>query len=227
MSTTAAPANTQRIALFYQDYVGKKVAMAVSGLVLFGYVVGHMAGNLQIFMGREQINAYARTLHASAALLWGVRILLLLAVGVNIYTGLALAAKSRAARPVAYKVKGQRHPNLAGRTMVLSGLVIGAFVVFHLLHLTTGTVHPQFVHLDPYDNMVKGFQVPAVAISYLVAVFLLGVHLYHGAWSMFQSVGINHPRYTPALRKFAAVFAFLLVVGFSSVPIAVLTGLVG
>lgn len=227
MSSTAAPTKPQRIALFYQDYVGKKIAMALSGLILFGYVIAHMTGNLQIFMGREQINAYARTLHASSGLLWTARTVLLIAVGIHIYTGLSLAAKSRAARPVVYKVKGQRHPNLAGRTMVLSGAVIGAFVVFHLLHLTTGTVHPAFVDLEPYDNMVNAFRVPAVAIAYIVSVFLLGVHLYHGAWSMFQSVGFNHPRYTPALRRFAAVFAFLLVIGFSSVPIAVLTGLVG
>jgi succinate dehydrogenase / fumarate reductase cytochrome b subunit len=228
MSTTAAPAASQRIALFYQDYIGKKVAMALSGVVLFGYVVIHMAGNLQIFMGRERINAYAHTLHESTALLWTARVVLLLAVGVHFYTGLSLAMISRAARPARYQVKGQRHPNLAARTMVLSGLVLAAFIVFHILHLTTGTIRPApFVELNPYDNMVQGFRQPAVALFYVISVCLLGAHLYHGAWSMFQSVGINHPRYTPGLRRFAAVMAFLLAIGFSTVPIAVLTGLVG
>ncbi|MCC6555924.1 MAG: succinate dehydrogenase cytochrome b subunit [Gemmatimonadaceae bacterium] len=226
MSSTA-PAATQRITLFYQDYVGKKVAMALSGVVLFGYVIIHMAGNLQIFAGREQLNAYAQALHANVPLLWIARIVLLLAVGIHFYTGISLAGASRAARPVRYQVKGQRHPNLAGRTMALSGLVLAAFIVFHILHLTTGTVQPApFADLRPYDNMVNSFRVIPVAGFYVLSVCLLGLHLYHGAWSMFQSVGFNHPRYTPALRRFAAVFAFLLAIGFSVVPIAVLTGMV-
>jgi succinate dehydrogenase / fumarate reductase cytochrome b subunit len=226
MSTTAAPSRSQQIALFYRDFVGKKVAMALSGVVLFGYVIIHMLGNLQIFLGRDSINAYAAALHSSAAVLWGARAVLLAAVVIHFYTGLSLAMRSRAARPVGYVAKGQRHPNLAARTMVLSGLVIGAFIVFHILHLTTGTAHPSFVALNPYDNMVRGFQVPAVAIAYVVSVALLGLHLYHGAWSMFQSVGINHPRYTPAIKKFAATTAILLIAGFSAVPLAVLFGLV-
>lgn len=226
MSTTQAPSTSQRIALFYGDFVGKKVAMAFSGVVLFGYVIAHMLGNLQIFLGRARLNAYAEALHASAALLWTVRVVLLVAVAVHFYTGLSLAGASRAARPVAYRVKGQRRPNLAARTMVLSGLVIGAFVVFHLLDLTIGTVHPGFIPLNPYDNMVHGFQVPAVAIAYVVAVCLLGLHLYHGAWSMFQSVGVSHPRYTPALKRFAATIAVVLAVGFSTVPLSVLLGFV-
>ena len=115
----------------------------------------------------------------------------------------------------------------AGRTMALSGLVLAAFIVFHILHLTTGTVQPApFADLRPYDNMVNSFRVIPVAGFYVLSVCLLGLHLYHGAWSMFQSVGFNHPRYTPALRRFAAVFAFLLAIGFSVVPIAVLTGMV-
>lgn len=230
MSSTAAPSSlptrAQRVALFYRDLVGKKFAMALSGVVLFGFVIGHMAGNLQVFLGREKINDYAVSLHSSAPLLWGLRIVLFISVVVHAYTGVTLAQLSRAARPVRYQVKGQRHPNVAARTMLLSGLVVAAFIVYHLLHLTTGTLHPEFVHLDPYDNLVNGFRVTPVAIAYLVSVSLLGLHLYHGAWSMFQSVGISHPRYSPALKRFAAAISVLLVVGFSSVPIAIMTGLV-
>jgi succinate dehydrogenase / fumarate reductase cytochrome b subunit len=226
-STAAASSPTQRFTLFYREYLGKKIAMALSGVVLFGYVVVHMLGNLQIFMGRERINAYAASLHSSALVLWGARAVLLVAVVVHAYTGLWLAQQSRAARPVRYQVNGQRYPNWAGRTMVLSGVVIGAFVVFHLLHLTTGTVHPSFVELKPYENMVSGFRMPIVALFYVLSVVLLGLHLYHGVWSMFQSVGVSHPRYTPVLKKASIFFAFLLAVGFSTVPLAVLLGLVG
>ncbi|AUX25368.1 succinate dehydrogenase [Sorangium cellulosum] len=230
MSSTAAPSTlpsrAQRVALFYRDLVGKKFAMALSGVIFFGYVIGHMAGNLQIFMGRQKINDYAAFLHGTPSLLWGTRIVLLLAFIVHVYTGITLAQHSRAARPVRYQVKGQRHPNVAARTMLLSGLVVGAFIVYHLLHLTTGTVHPDFVPLAPYENLVNGFQQTPVAIAYIVAVSLLGLHLYHGAWSMFQSMGVSHPRYTPVLRKLAVVSSILLVVGFSSVPLAVMTGLV-
>ncbi|KYF52956.1 hypothetical protein BE08_18155 [Sorangium cellulosum] len=230
MSPTAAPSTlpsrAQRVALFYRDLVGKKFAMALSGVVFFGFVIGHMAGNLQVFLGRQKFNDYAAFLHGTPSLLWGTRIVLLVSLIVHVYTGVTLAMHSRAARPVAYQVKGQRHPNLAARTMLLSGGVLAAFILYHLLHLTTGTVHPDFVPLDAYDNVVKGFSSAPVAIAYVVAMGLLGLHLYHGAWSMFQSMGLSHPRYTPALRKFAAASSILLVVGFSSIPLAVLFGLV-
>ncbi|EYF04492.1 succinate dehydrogenase cytochrome b subunit [Chondromyces apiculatus] len=226
MSTIAASSNAQRLALFYREVIGKKIAMALSGVVLFGYVVIHMAGNLQLFAGREQINDYAAKLHSSAPVLWGARAVLLTAVIVHIYTAIALTRLSYAARPDGYRKKGHRHSNLPARTMLWSGMVLAAFIVFHLLHLTTGTAHPQFQDLKPYDNMVAGFQMPVVALFYVISVVLLGAHLYHGAWSMFQSLGISHPRYTPALRKFAVVFAFLLTVGFAVVPLAVLFGVV-
>lgn len=231
MSSTAAPSSpptrSERVALFYRDLIGKKIAMALSGLILFAYVVGHMVGNLQIFLGWQKINDYAAFLRGSPFLLWGVRVVLFAAVVVHIYTAASLAVQSRSARPVPYRIEGQRHPNIAARTMLLSGLVVAAFIVYHLLHLTTGTLHPNFVPLDPYDNVVNGFRVIPVAIAYIVAVALLGLHLLHGAWSMFQSVGIAHPRYSPMLKKLAVAVSILLVAGFASIPLAVLTGLVG
>lgn len=230
MSTSAAPSSAQRLAVFYREYIGKKIAMALSGVILFGYVVIHMAGNLQIFAGREKINDYAAQLHSSAPLLWGARAVLLAAVVIHAYTAISLARQARAARPDGYRRKGERHPNLPARTMVMSGLVLAAFIVFHLLHLTVGVIDSRFKELKPYDNMAAGFQWGAagavVALFYVVSVVLLGSHLYHGAWSMFQSLGISHPRYTPKIKAFAAVFAFVLTVGFSSVPLAFLFGLV-
>ncbi|WP_437501807.1 succinate dehydrogenase cytochrome b subunit [Sorangium sp. So ce1099] len=230
MSPTAAPSTlptrAQRVALFYRDLVGKKFAMALSGVVFFGFVIGHMAGNLQVYLGRQKFNDYAAFLHGTPSLLWGTRLVLFLSLVVHLYTGISLTLHSRAARPVRYQVKGQRHPNIAARTMLLSGGFLAAFILFHLLHLTTGTVHPDFVPLDAYDNVVKAFSSAPVTIAYVVAMGLLGLHLYHGAWSMFQSMGLSHPRYTPALRKLAAASSILLVVGFSSIPLAVLFGLV-
>ncbi|WP_437324408.1 succinate dehydrogenase cytochrome b subunit [Sorangium sp. So ce381] len=230
MSPTAAPstlpARAQRAATFYRDLVGKKIAMALSGVIFFGFVIGHMAGNLQVFLGRQKFNDYAAFLHGTPSLLWGTRIVLLASLIVHVYTGVTLAQHSRAARPVPYQVKGQRRPNVAARTMLLSGGVLGAFIVYHLLHLTTGTVHPDFVPLDAYDNVVKGFSPGPAAIAYVVAMGLLALHLYHGAWSMFQSVGLNHPRYSPVLKKFAAASSILLFAGFSSIPLAVLFGIV-
>jgi succinate dehydrogenase / fumarate reductase, cytochrome b subunit len=137
-----------------------------------------------------------------------------------------LSAVKNAARPIGYVKKKAVHSSLASRTMMWSGPIVLAFLIFHLLHLTWGTVHPAFRELQPYDNMVTGFRVIPVAVFYVIAVSLLGLHLYHGAWSMFQSMGINHPRYTPKLRKFAAYASVLITLGFVSIPIAVATGLV-
>src|SRR5437762_10745296 len=109
--------------------------------------------------------------------------------------------------------------------MMLSGPIIAAFVIFHLLHLTTGTIHPQFVPLHAFENLVNGFLVIPFAVAYIIAMILIGFHLSHGIWSMFQSVGFSHPRYTPMIKKFAAIFSWILIAGFISVPIAVLTGL--
>jgi succinate dehydrogenase / fumarate reductase cytochrome b subunit len=110
--------------------------------------------------------------------------------------------------------------------MMLTGPIIAAFVIFHLLHLTTGTIHPNFVELHAYENLVAGFLVVPIALTYIVVMMFIGFHLSHGIWSMFQSIGFSHPRYTPAIKKFAAVFSWILIAGFVSVPLAVLAGLV-
>ena len=200
--------------------------MAVTGLVLFGFLILHMLGNLQVFLGRDVMNHYAETLHANMGLLWTARIVLLVSVLLHTWAAIQLTAVKAAARPIAYVKPGNVQGSAGSRTMMLSGPVIALFVIGHLLHFTTGTIHPQFVELHAYENVVTGFSNPIVAALYIVAMILVAFHLSHGIWSMFQSIGFSHPRYTPMLKKFAAVFSWLLIAGFISVPIAVVAGMV-
>jgi succinate dehydrogenase / fumarate reductase cytochrome b subunit len=217
--------STVAVARFYDSTIGKKAVMAVTGLILFGYLVAHMLGNLQVFLGPDVINKYAETLHGNPPLLWGVRVLLLISVVLHIWAAIQLTAVKATARPVRYVKPGNVQGSAASRTMMLSGPFIAIFVIGHLLHLTTGTIHPRFAELRPYENVVSGFSNPVASILYIVAMILVGFHLSHGIWSMFQSVGFSHPRYTPLIRKFSAVFSWILIAGFIAVPIAVLTGM--
>jgi succinate dehydrogenase / fumarate reductase cytochrome b subunit len=185
-----------------------------------------MLGNLQIFLGREVINGYAAALHANPAVLWSARIVLLISVILHMWAWFQLAALKRSARPVGYIKTAAVQASLGSRTMSISGPLIAAFVIFHILHLTTGTLHPGFVELQAYENLVSGFAVVPVAVFYIVAMIFIGMHLSHGIWSMFQSIGFSHPRYTPLLKTFSAVFSWILVGGFIAVPLAVLMGLV-
>jgi succinate dehydrogenase / fumarate reductase cytochrome b subunit len=224
MSAVAINSTLARGVFFYRTTVGKKAVMAVTGIVLFGFLIGHMAGNLQFFLGRDVLNNYAEKLHALGSLLWAVRLVLLACLVAHIVAAVQLALLQKSARPVSSKRFSPQGSTYASRTMYWSGPIVGFFVVYHLLHFTTGTVHPEFEALNAYDNVVIGFKQPIVALFYIVAMILLGTHLYHGLWSMFQSLGISHPRYTPGLKKFAKIFTFVLVLGFISVPIAVLAG---
>jgi succinate dehydrogenase / fumarate reductase cytochrome b subunit len=223
-----------RAVRFWEAPIGKKVVMAVTGLILFGYVIGHLLGNLQIYSSNhDQINRYAAFLHnpANAIPLWVIRTALLAAVTLHIVSAVQLWLQNRAARPVAYKKKADLPSEYAARTMRWSGVIVGAFIVFHILHLTVGAIPgltaAEIAVNQPNvrANVITGFQNPAVAGFYILAMILLCMHLYHGLWSMFQSVGFSHPRYTPLLKKGAAVVAILIAVGNISIPIAVLTGL--
>lgn len=224
MSAVAINSTLARGVYFYRTTVGKKAVMAVTGVVLFGFVLGHMAGNLQFFLGREVMNTYAEKLHALGPLLWAVRLALLAAVALHISAAAQLWALQRTARPVKYAKLTPQGSTYAARTMYWSGPILGFFIVYHLLHLTTGTVHPDYEYLNAYDNLVIGFSQPVVALFYIVAMILLGMHLYHGVWSMFQSLGLAHPRYTPKIKAFAKLFTFVIVLGFIAVPIAILGG---
>jgi len=218
--------STVAVARFYDSSIGKKAVMAVTGLVLFGFLILHMLGNLQVFLGREVMNHYAETLHGNPGLLWVARVVLLVSVVLHTWAAIQLTAVKAAARPVAYVKPGNVQGSTGSRTMMLSGPVIALFVIGHLLHFTTGTIHPQFVELHAYENVVNGFANPIAAGLYIVAMILVGFHLSHGIWSMFQSIGFSHPRYTPLIKKFAGVFSWILIAGFISVPIAVLAGIV-
>ena len=226
MSTAIANVQLMKVARFWESTIGKKAIMAVTGLILVGFLIAHMLGNLQIFLGPEIMNHYAETLHGNPALLWTARTVLLVSVILHIWASLQLSAIKRQARPVAYAKYNPAHSSWASRTMMLSGPIVAAFVVFHLLHLTTGTIHPDFVPLHAYENLVTGFAVIPIAIIYIAVMIFIGFHLSHGIWSMFQSVGFSHPRYTPQIKKAATIIAWLLIAGFISVPVSVLTGLV-
>jgi len=230
MSSAAVPTLNRAIG-FYEAPIGKKVAMAITGAILFGFVVVHMIDNLSIYSSNsDQINRLAAFLHdpEMAPLLWAARIVLLASVVLHIVAAFQLWNMNRAARPVGYRKKNDVPNAYAARTMVWSGPIILAFVIFHILHLTTGSVLPlqEFGPNQPNvrANVIQGFQHPAVAIFYILAMLLLCLHLYHGVWSMFQSVGVNHPRYTLWLKRFAMVSALLIAIGNTSIPVAALAG---
>jgi succinate dehydrogenase / fumarate reductase, cytochrome b subunit len=214
-----------RVVAFYGSTLGKKVLMAVTGVILFGFVVGHMLGNLQIYLGPERLNHYAELLQSNKALLWTARSVLLASVLVHLLAAVQVWLRNRAARPVKYRVFNPPAVDYAARTMVWSGPLIAAFVVYHLLHLTVGTVNAdKFVRGDVFANVVHGFSQPGVAIVYIIANALLAVHLYHGLWSLFQSFGFEHSRYYSWRRFIAVAFSALIAAGNISIPLAVLTG---
>ncbi len=219
----------QRSIGFYQATIGKKVVMAVTGVILFGYVLAHLIGNLQIYSpDPTQINGYAHFLHSHPLLLWIARCALLTAVIMHIVASVQLWSLKQKARPQSYVKKDDLPASYAARTMIWSGPIIAAFVIFHVLHLTMGSVLPLHTlpdgDMDVRSNVIAGFQNPAVAIFYIVAMAMLCMHLYHGLWSMFQSLGVNHPRYTPWIKKFAAAFAWFIAIGNISIPVMVMIG---
>jgi succinate dehydrogenase / fumarate reductase cytochrome b subunit len=202
--------------------------MAVTGIILFAFVIGHLLGNLQVFEGPAKLNAYGAFLHSIGEFLWPVRIILLIAVTLHIVATVQLALRKKRARPIEYSVKKAIASSYASRTMYWSGPIVLAFIIFHLLHLTAGYIHPgaAYIEGDVYHNVVSGFQVWWVSLSYIVAISLLGLHLRHGLWSMFQTLGIHQPQYTVRFKKAAMVIALLITLGYISIPISVLLGLV-
>lgn len=228
MSTAAVGLRRNPAATFWGSANGKKAVMAVTGAILFGFIIGHLAGNLQIFEGREKLNAYGHFLHSIGELLWPVRIVLIVSVLLHITATVQLALLKKRARPVGYSRKEAIASSYASRTMYWSGPIVLAFVIFHLLQFTAGYIHPQsqFIEGDVYHNVVAGFQVWWVSVWYIISVSLLGLHLSHGISSMFQSLGYNHPKHTPVLKSAAVVIAVLITLGYISIPISVLLGIV-
>lgn len=217
----------------YRSPMTKKAVMAVTGMMLFGFVLSHMIGNLKLYLGPEKLNAYAEGLRDFGApflghgeFLWVARIGLLVAVGLHILSAWQLTQISRRARPAGYVKETYDKSTYASRTMRWGGMIIVLFVVYHLLHLTTGGMHHDFKPGDVYHNVVSGFSQPLVSGFYILANIALGFHLFHGLWSMFQSLGLNGARFNPLRKSFAVAFAVLISAANISFPIAVLTGLV-
>jgi succinate dehydrogenase / fumarate reductase, cytochrome b subunit len=217
----------------YRSAIGKKAVMAVTGVILFGWIFLHMVGNLKIYMGPVHLNEYAHFLRAMGSpavpegfALWISRAVLLVCVVFHIHAAYSLTLMNRDARPVGYRDRAFVKGTYAARTMRWGGVIILLFVIYHILHLTTGQAHPDFVEGDPYYNLVTGFRVWWVAAVYILANLALGLHLYHGVWSMFSSVGFTSPKYETARRGFATIFAFLITFANISFPLAVLAGIV-
>ncbi len=216
---------------FARSPMAKKVVMAVSGIVLFGFVLVHMLGNLKLYQGAEALNAYAEGLRAlgypflpHGGALWIARVVLLVVVALHVVSAWQLTLLNRRARPQGYAKRQVVEASYASRTMRWGGVILLLFVVYHLLHLTFGSVHPEFIAGDVYHNVVRGFQNPLVAGFYLAANVMLGFHLWHGLWSLFQSLGWNHPSYHRLRRHFATAFALVVTTGNLSFPLAVLAG---
>ena len=200
--------------------------MALSGLVLAGFVLGHMAGNLLTFKGPEALNAYAAMLHANLGLLWGVRSVLIISVFAHIWTGIQLTLENRAARAGGPTVEATRRATLSSRTMPYSGLVILGFLAFHLLHFTFRAIALGGVEFGPdvYKMLLAGFAHPLVAVFYIVSMLLLCLHLSHGVSSVFQTLGLRNERWRSRLDGLATLYAWIIALGFISIPLAVLTG---
>ena len=222
------------LAVLWGTMVGKKVVMAVTGIVLVGFVIAHMLGNLKIFLGAHAIDAYAAFLRTMgeplfpySGLLWIVRIVLLSCVALHITAAVQLTRMSRAARPHGYDTKESIATTYAARTMRWSAVILVLFIVYHLLHLTGGAVgfQPgQFRDLSVYHNVVAGFSVWYVSLFYIVAMACLCLHLDHGIWSLLQTLGWNNARATSTIRTLSRGIALAVFVGFISVPVAVLAG---
>lgn len=227
-------ASRNRLLAFWDSTIGKKVVMALTGAVMVLFIIGHVLGNLKIFSGPAEINSYALFLREAGApefgygeLLWVMRSILLLCVGLHILAAVQLTRSSWKARPVGYAKKKDVEASVGSRTMRWGGVLIAVFVVFHILHFTLGDVgfQPgQFEHLMVYHNVVAGFSVWPIAVFYIIAVGALCLHLDHGVWSVLQTLGWSSAQSQRRLKICSRIFAILIFIGFVSVPIAVMAG---
>jgi succinate dehydrogenase / fumarate reductase cytochrome b subunit len=213
------------IRAFWDSSIGKKAVMGVTGVILVAYLITHVLANLMVFEGPGRINAYAVMLHETGAALWGARLVLLVAVILHIVAAVQLTGRRQAARPVAYAAgRAPQVSTMASRTIRWGGALILVFLVYHILHFTTGALHPDFVALNPYHNVTTGFASPLVALFYLVAMGAVGLHLYHGIWSSGRSLGLSAPSPRPLKRRVAAIIALVVWLGFSAIVVAVFAG---
>ncbi|HUV31204.1 MAG TPA: succinate dehydrogenase cytochrome b subunit [Acidobacteriota bacterium] len=213
--------------------IGKKIVMAITGFVSFGYVVGHMLGNLQIYLGQDQLNAYAEFLHSLGPMLWAIRAVLFISFVLHIWLGIQLKLENWQSRPVGYRVKDTVEATLASRTMIYTGLLVLAFVAYHVLHFTVRVTNPAYVTLadgqgrfDAYSMVILGFQNYWISGLYIIAMFMVAYHLSHSFSSMFQTMGWSNQRSKKALEVLSALIAIVLFVGFVSIPVTILAGLI-
>ncbi len=212
---------------FWDSSVGKKMVMGATGLILVAFVILHMAGNLQFFSGSERFNAYSHLLQVDLIeLTWLLRITLIAAVVLHITAAYQLTMRSRAARPANYVKREPQVSTYAARTMRWGGVYLLLFIPYHILHFTTGTLHPAFVRGQAYGNVVIGFETVWVSVFYLGAMAFLGLHLYHGAWAAFRTLGVARPSNDPLHRRLALAIAVIVPVGFSLLPLSVVLGFV-
>jgi len=215
----------------YNSSIGRKFVVAVTGAIMVLFLIGHMLGNLQAFEGRgpaggtPRLNAYAHLLRVEMPALWTVRIVLLAALILHVWTTILLTLENRKARPRRYAIHKKIETTLATRTMIWGGLALFAYVIYHIMHFTMGVVHRDLLtEGDVYDNVVRSFQVPWISGVYIVAQFFLYMHLQHGVESMFRTLGVDHPRYVAAARVFGHLLALVVALGFIAVPVGVLAG---
>ena len=218
---------------FYQSSIGKKYVVAGTALLLILYVLGHLVGNLQIYMGPDRINAYAKFLHDLGPILWVVRVILIAAFVTHIVATIQLAQENRLAKPKKYAVTGYQRSSLASRTMLISGLIVLCFVIYHLLQFTVQVTDPEFREVhdslgrhDVYRMLILGFRHPLVSLFYVLGLFLLTNHLSHGFSSLVQTLGINNRKIGNFVSVGGQTLAWIIFAGYVSIPLTILLGIV-
>lgn len=221
---------------FLRSTILSKAVMAISGAIWVGFAIGHLSGHFLLFGGPQAYNGYAQGLRDLGPLLWIARIVLLLSFFLHSFSGIWLTRRNSAARPVGYAMKKPLLSTLSSRYMAVSGLLLLTFVLYHLAHFTFGVVYAQYctgefilqdgrtVH-DAYSMVVGSFQHPVISITYILFMVAFGMHLHHAIRSIFQTLGFNHPKYNAVIAKFGKGLATLLTLGYISIPIFVLLGL--
>ena len=215
-----------RVVAFWQSTIGKKVVMAATGLVMLAFIISHVLANLLVFRGTDEINRYSAFLKSTGSLLWLARGGLLVSLVLHVIAAWQLTRREQLARPVGYAKHEPQVSTTAARTIRWGGVALLLFIIYHLLHLTFGTLHPAFDRKDIYGNVIVAFQIWWVTAIYLVAMVALGLHLYHGAWSSFRTLGLARPTTDPLRRRVVTILSIAIYAGFSIIPLAVLLGLI-
>jgi succinate dehydrogenase / fumarate reductase cytochrome b subunit len=223
------PAPAQRQLMFISSSIGKKISMAVTGFLMFVFVVGHMVGNLQIFIGQDQLNAYAQALKDLPALTWSVRVVMFVCLVIHVWRAIQLYFENRFSRPIRYVVNATVQAPLASRTMIFTGGGVFLYVIYHLLHYTFIVTNPQYANLhdtlgrhDVYSMVILGFQNGLISVVYFVAMFCLCYHLTHSIPSLFQTLGLNNEKTKPKFKVLGWLVAIAIFVGYSVIPAATL-----